>query len=187
MSFPDFRRAEYLEPRVIEGEVAGKPLPRGDSALPLALVYGIVAALLGGIVYGLVASMGFMISIVAVGIGWLVARAMMTATGGTGGRSYQIAATLLTYFAVTFGNLVHPVWVLHQRGMPTGQILASPLLLRYLLLGPFLELSGGLSSINALLGLLILFFGLRTAWTMAAGSPGFGGSGPRRVRPFGPR
>lgn len=185
MGIPDFGRAEYVEPRVIEGEVVGAPLRRGSaSALPLAMIYGLLAALVGSIGYGLVASMGFMISIVAIGIGWLVARAMMTATGGVGGRPFQIAAVVLTYLAVSLGNLVHPLWGLYRQGMPMGRLLASPYLLKYMVAGPFMELGSGL---NGILGLLILFFGLRTAWKMAAGSPGFGDARGSRMSPFGTR
>jgi hypothetical protein len=46
MSIPDFERAEYTTPQVIEGEVVGQPLTRrSDAAFPLALLYGAVAAL----------------------------------------------------------------------------------------------------------------------------------------------
>lgn len=185
MNIPDFRRAEYNEPQAIEGEVVGGPVRNSvGNAFPLALVYGLGAAIVGSIGYGLVSSMGFMISIVAIGIGWLVARSMMTATGGVGNRSCQIAATALTYFAVTAGNLIHPLWKAHQQGFPASIILFNPLLLKYLFVGPLVELQGGL---NGILGLVILFFGLRTAWKMAAGSPGFQRGGNTRVSPFGPR
>jgi hypothetical protein len=185
MSIPDFGRAEYNEPRVIEGEVVGLPPRRGvGSAFPLALLYGFAAAIVGSLGYGLVSSTGFMISIVAIGIGWLVARSMMTATGGVGNQSCQIAATALTYFAVTAGNLIHPLWKAHEQGFPASIILMNPLLLKYLLIGPLIELQGGL---NGILGLVILFFGLRTAWKMAAGSPGFQRGQTARVGPFGPR
>ncbi len=185
MSIPDFGRAEYVEPRVIEGEVVGAPLRRGSSnALPLAILYGAVAAVVGSIGYGLVASTGFMISIVAIGIGWLVARAMMTATGGIGGRPFQIAAVVLTYLSVTAGGLLHPLYGLYRQGVPVGRLLEDGFLLKYLLLGPFLDVGRGL---NGIIGLLILFFGLRAAWRMAAGSPGFGNAGGPRMTPFGPR
>ena len=185
MSIPDFGRAEYVEPRVIEGEVVGVPLRRGPAnALPLALVYGTLAAIVGSIGYGVIASLGFMISIVAIGIGWLVARAMMTATGGVGGRPYQIGAVVLTYLAVTAGGLLHSLYGLYRQGVPVGSLLASPFLLKDLLLGPILDVGRGL---NSIIGLLILFFGLRAAWRMAAGSPGFGNASGPRMTPFGPR
>ena len=184
MSIPDFERAEYLEPRAVEGEVVGRPQRNSRAAFPLALVFGAAAAVVGSIGYGLVASFGFMISIVAIGIAWLVAKAMMTASGGVGDRSYQIAAAMLTYFAVTFGELVPLLWkAIHVHGAPMS-LLLSPVVLRYALLGPFLELRGGL---NGILGIVILAIGIRAAWKLAAGSPGFGSSvrGPR-MSPFGP-
>ena len=194
MSIPDFERAEYVEPRIVEGQVveghvAGQPLARTSvTAFPLALVYGAVAAIVGAIGYGMVSSFGFMISIVAIGIAWLIAKAMMTASGGVGNRSYQVAAALLTYFAVSCGELVPALWRAHLFGSHLPGVLLNPIVLKYLLLGPFLELQSG---INGILGLIILFIGLRAAWRLAAGSPGFGGSGAagrrRSVDPLGLR
>lgn len=185
MSIPDFERAEYRQPQTIEGESSGQGSSRvrgGATAFPLALLFGAAAALVGGVGYALIGFSGFMVSIVAIGVGWLVARAMMTASGGVGGQVYQIAAVLLTYFAVTLGELLD---LLHYSGIPMTAVLhvPAPLLLRQLVAGPFLALRNPL---NGGLGLLILFFGLRTAWRLAAGSSGFGQSGKmRRVNPFG--
>ena len=181
----DFERAEYVEPRVIEGEVVGRPLRSASGAFPLALVYGFAAAIVGSIGYGMVSSFGFMISIVAIGVAWLIARAMMTASGGVGDRRYQIAACLLTYFAVSFGQLIPGLFGYVREVGPQAIIPLLKLNLSVILLGPFLELSRGL---NGILGIVILGIGIRTAWRMAAGSPGFGSSGVRpRVGPFGPQ
>ena len=184
MPIPDFTRADYNGPRVIEGEVVGVPVRASSAAFPLAIVYGLVAAIAGSIGYGLVASLGVMISIVTIGIGWLVARAMMTATGGIGARPYQIAACLLTYFASTVGELLHPLWIAHGRGMPLSAMLNSTVI-QYFLIGPFLELTS--SPFNGALGLIIIFIGLRTAWRLAAGTPGFGQPNGPRMTMFGPR
>ena len=185
MEVPNFDRAEYVEPQVIEGVVVGQPLSRrAPATFPLALLYGAIAAILGSIGYALVASLGFMISIVAIGIAWLIAKAMMTASRGIGNRSYQIAAVLLTYFAVSFGELLPLLWRAHQQHGASLAILLNPVVLKYVLFGPFLELQQGL---NAIIGIVIIGIGMRTAWRMAAGSPGFGqtGTGGRRITPFG--
>jgi len=52
-------------------------------------------------------------------------------------------------------------------------------LAKYIVLGPILELMGHF--LWGAIGLLILFYGLRTAWQMAAGSPGFGQQGGPRI------
>lgn len=182
----NFERAEYAEPRDIDGGVAR--MGPGSTAIGgrfgLALGYGLGAAALGSLGYALIGLSGFMVSIVAIGMGWLVAKAMMTASGGIGGRRYQIAAVVLTYFSVTCGHVLDLYWQLHQRMPSLGEhsVWLSELLLKYAAIGPFLALR---SPLNGGIGLLILFFGLRTAWTLAAGGPGFGGGGGRRVGPFG--
>ncbi len=182
MSVPDFRQAEYSTPQVIEGDVVGRPVRSSGGPFAVSLLFGAVAAIIGSIGYALVGLSGFMISIVAIGVAWLIAKAMMTASGGIGGRPYQIGAVILTYFAVSVGEVLHPVWQLHREGLPLSRLM-NPALLRYVALGPFLNLGNG---INGILGLIILGIGLRAAWRMAAGGPGFGqGAGGPRVRPFG--
>jgi hypothetical protein len=186
MSIPDFDRAEYIEPQslkpqTIEGEIVGRPLAR-TSAFPMALLFGTIAAVVGCIGYSLVASLGFMLSIVAIGVAWLIAKAMMTASRGIGGRSYQIAAVILTYIAVSVGELLPELYKAQPAHVsPLG---LAYVLCRYGLIMPFLELQAGF---NSILGVIILLIGLRTAWRLAAGSPGFGSSNGPAMTPFGPR
>jgi hypothetical protein len=187
MEMPEFDRAEYSAPVVIEGY--GEP-PASRAAFPKALAFGCVAAVVGSLGYAVISLSGFMVSIVAIGIGWLVAKAMMTASGGLGGRQYQIGAAVLTYFAVSCGRVWRLWWAIHQQMAAHGGRLGShplwfaEILGQQALFGPFLALTR--SPLNGGLGLLILFFGVRTAWQMAAGSPGFGRGGVG-VTPFGVR
>jgi hypothetical protein len=186
MSIPDFDKAEYEQPTTIDGdtgyvETPGKP---AVAAFPLAMIYGIGAAVVGAIGYAAVGLTGFMVSIVTIGIGYIVARAMMTATGGVGGQPYQIAAVVLTYFSSTIGAVLDDVYHAHQHGMPFSDI--SPVaVVKYAVFGPLLELTS--SPGWGAIGLLILFYGLRTAWQMAAGTPGFGQQGGPRMTVMGLR
>lgn len=185
MSFPDFDRAQYDEPQVVEGYSGDfRPDAAGD-AFPRALLFGVVAAVVGSVGYALVGLSGWMVSIVAIGVAYLIAKAMMTATGGVGGRRFQVAAVVLTYFAVSFADVLDLAYYVHRdRGIPYGAIFAHnvPLLVKITLIGPFLQLGSGL---NGMIGVVILAIGMRAAWRLAAGSPGFGGTGGRRVGVFG--
>jgi hypothetical protein len=188
MSLYDFERGEYVEPQTIDGEsgaIEGSQRPRA-AAFPLALAYGALAALLGAIAWGAISMTGFMVSIVAIGIGWAVAKAMMTATGGIGGRLYQVFAVVLTYFSCNLGRVLGMFWSDHvsisailEVRMLVGSII-------YLFAGPFMRFAYD-NPFWAGMGLLILFYGLRTAWQMAAGSPGFGQSGGPRMTVMGVR
>jgi hypothetical protein len=186
MSIPDFERAEYEQPTVIDGNTGYVETPQrpGMAAFPLALVYGAGAAIVGAIGYALVGLTGFMVSIVTIGIGYIVAKAMMTATSGLGGQPYQIAAVLLTYLSASVGRVIDIVVEVHKEGYSLSRI--SPgFLISYSLFGPFLRLTHDLGW--GLMGLLILFYGLRTAWQMAAGVPGFGQPGGPRMTVMGIR
>src|SRR5579875_687998 len=66
-----------------------------------ALLYGAGAALAGCIGYALFGILtGITLGYAAVGVGWLIGKAMRKGSGGLGGRRYQVTAALLTYAAV---------------------------------------------------------------------------------------
>ncbi|MGI4829611.1 MAG: hypothetical protein ACRYFU_15660 [Janthinobacterium lividum] len=188
MSIPDFERAQYVEPKIIEGYSGDYRPGAGGTAFPKAILFGLGAAVVGAVGYALIGLSGWMVSIVVIGIAWFITKAMMTATGGVGGRPYQIAACLLTYFAATTGRLIDILHVVRAEApISYGALIAAnlPMVIRYIVAGPLLRLKT--DPINGGLGLLILFFGLRTAWQMAAGSPGFGSTGGPRPGVFGMR
>jgi hypothetical protein len=72
------------------------------AAFVRALLLGAGASLLGLIFYSTFAIVtGWTIGYLALAVGWLVAKAMMKASNGVGGRRYQVAAVLLTYAAIS--------------------------------------------------------------------------------------
>jgi len=81
------------------------------AAFVRAITAGIGAAIAGLIGYALLAILlqGWVISYMSFAVGWLVGIAMMKASGGVGGRRYQIAAVLLTYAAVSMAAI--PIWI----------------------------------------------------------------------------
>src|SRR4051812_39526771 len=71
-----------------------------------ALLYGGLAALVGCIAWIAIeklfkAQIGF----VAIGVGYLVGKAVRKASGGLGGRRYQVLAVVLTYAAIALASL----------------------------------------------------------------------------------
>lgn len=149
----------------------GLPADGGSSAFAKALAVGVVAAVAGCILYAVVEiATGWTIGYVAVAVGWMVGKGMKLGSEGRGGRQYQIAAAVLTYLSVSFASLVMVVHAAQKR-TPAGHILFDErfawFAAKYGLLSPVLELRDGL---NGIIGLFILFIGIRTAWTMMAGS-----------------
>ena len=149
----------------------GLPAEGAGTAFVKALAVGMGAAFLGCILYAVVEiATGWTIGYVAVAVGWLVGKGMKMGSEGRGGRQYQIAAAVLTYLSVSFASLAV---ILHaaQKRNPGGHILVDErfawFAAKYGVISPFLELRDGL---NGIIGLFILFIGVRTAWTMMAGS-----------------
>jgi hypothetical protein len=88
--------------------------PTGAGVLMRAAGLGIVAAILGAIVYyGVMALTNFEIGIVAIAIGYMVGYGIRLGTGGRGGRRFQVLAVVLTYWAV---GLAYTPFVFSEAG-----------------------------------------------------------------------
>lgn len=73
------------------------------SAFVRALVFGAGGFLLALIAYSLIGILlqGWTIGYLSLAVGWIIGKAMMAGSRGSGGRRYQLAAVLLTYAAVS--------------------------------------------------------------------------------------
>jgi len=163
-----------------------------STAIVSKAIHALGAAIAGLILYAAFEIMtGLIIGYVSLAVGWMVGKAMMKGSNGHGGRRYQIAAALLTYAAVSMAAI--PIWIhyagehkqhasQHQQladeqreleganGSSQTPASAKPAVdigkvaLQFAFLGlasPFLELADPL---HGLIGLFILFIGIRIAW-----------------------
>lgn len=157
-----------------------------------ATLFGAGAALAGSALYAIISAVtGYQFSLIAIAIGWMVGRAVMTGTGGRGGRKYQILAVLLTYFAITTSFIPQMIVELNKTaqqqasGRPAGQNAGQPapdpaktsepegpltasgyavalaLLIALSCVLPFVGLADGFSGI---INLVIIGIGLQQAW-----------------------
>jgi hypothetical protein len=158
-----------------------------------SLIFGLGGAALGLIIYAVFAiTTGLVIGYVSLAVGYIVGKAIKMGSRGAGGRRYQIAAVVLTYAAVSMAAI--PIYIsiyAKQRGTHqpaqvtqsnsnTEQPAEKPsarhggmgyALLQIAFVGlasPFLDLAG--DPFHGLIGLVILFVGLRIAWKITAGS-----------------
>jgi hypothetical protein len=157
-----------------------------------ALALGIAGALVGLALYVIFAlSTGLVIGWASVAVGYLVGKAMHLGSRGAGGRRYQIVAVLLTYLAVSMSAV--PIAIeqsrqhqaqgqsaetaaQHRAQGQSGEAVVRPrahvgygkaiaTLAWVGIASPILELQ---DPVNGLLGLIILFVGLRFAWQFTA-------------------
>ena len=174
------------------------------SAFVRAVLFGVGAALLGLILYAAFEIMtSITIGYAALAVGWIIGKAMITASGGIGGRRYQIVAVLLTYAAVSMAAVPVAIHYFrqHPEGLPKksapGGAATSPdslsadssdslssgadsqpvkdkpsfgaamVQLGFLgLASPFRDLTR--DPFGGLIGLVILFVGMRFAWRFTA-------------------
>lgn len=141
----------------------------GDhAAFVQSLIFGAGAAIVGLVFYAAFTIVTHIyIGYVAVAVGWLVGKAMMTGSKGIGGPRYQIAAVAFTYAAISLAEV--PILIARILQSGTENIDWSNVAGRLAVWGiasPFLELKQGVSGI---LGLVILFVGLRIAYRMTRG------------------
>lgn len=124
----------------------------------LALALGLAAAAAGAVAwFAITALTGYMLGIVAVGVGWLVGHAVRRGAKGMGGPKYQALAVALTYAAiVSFEAPFTPGFEL------LGQMDAAQLgsFATRVLSSPFTDVS--------VMGLVILAFALWEAFRLNA-------------------
>ena len=156
-------------------------IPRDShAAFVRALVFGIAGAALGLVLYVVFAlATGLIIGYVSLAVGYIVGKAMHMGSGGVGGRRYQVVAVLLTYFAVSMSAVpiaieqsrlhhqdqVQSAETTAQPGTPmsTGKVIGALVLAG--IASPILELT---DPVHGLIGLFILFVGMRFAWRFTA-------------------
>lgn len=176
--------------------------PRSWGLFVKAGLFGLVAAILGAILYyAVIAITDFEIGIVAIAIGYMVGWAIRKATANRGGRRYQVLALVLTYWAVglaytpiTFQQLAkedtkEQAQTATETAAPApaespdeARAINIPVVLA-ILLGfsvalPVLVVFGSLP--GGLLSALIIGIGMRQAWQMTAVPP-LQISGPYRI------
>ena len=75
--------------------------PREMSTLVRAGVAGMIAAILGALLYfAVIAISGFEVGLVSIAIGYMVGYGIRLGTRGRGGRRFQVLALVLTYWAI---------------------------------------------------------------------------------------
>lgn len=156
-------------------------IPRDShGAFVRALVFGIAGAVLGLVLYVIFAiATGLIIGWLSLAVGFIVGKAMRLGSGGVGGRRYQVVAVLLTYFAVSMSAV--PIAIEqarhdHQAQAQTSEAPAQPrfemsfakavaVMGTLGIASPILELR---DPVRGLIGLIILFVGIRFAWRFTA-------------------
>jgi hypothetical protein len=149
------------------------------AAFVKAVAFGSAGAVVGFALYVSIAlATGLAIGFVSLAVGFIVGKAMHLGSGGIGGRRYQIVGALLTYIAVSMSAV--PIALHHMRQHPpqaqstvTTEQHAPHNLAKAIgvltLLGvasPILALQDPMQGI---IGLIILFVGMRFAWRFTAG------------------
>jgi hypothetical protein len=144
---------------------------------------GVGGAILGLVLYvGFALATGWIVGFVSLAVGYIVGKAVVFGSGGVGGRRYQVAAVLLTYIAVSMAAVPIAISQHMKQSSAQRQALASnpasapqanlhPLRALGVLVGvglasPFLDLA---DPAHGVIGLIILFVGIRIAWRLTAG------------------
>src|SRR6267154_1062426 len=149
------------------------------------VLFGIGGAILGlGIYVAFALGTGWIVGYVSLAVGYIVGKAIVLGSRGVGGRRYQLAAVLLTYIAVSLAAV--PIAIsqhMKQKSVQQHAQVSAPAAVNppkmspvkavgvLALLGlasPFLELS---DPAHGIIGLIILFVGIRIAWKITAGRP----------------
>lgn len=157
-------------------------LPKDShTAFARGVLFGVGGAILGlGIYVGFALATGLIAGLISLAVGYIVGKAILLGSGGVGGRRYQVAAVLLTYAAVSLAAVPIALSQHMKHGSAQAQSLSSesssdapkPSVAKAVgtlaligLVSPFLGLSNPMQGV---IGLIILFVGIRIAWRMTA-------------------
>jgi hypothetical protein len=157
------------------------------AAFARAIVFGLGGALVGFLLYVLFAlATGLVFGLASLAVGFIVGKAMSVGSRGVGGRRYQVAAVALTYLAVSLSAVPIAIHQMRQQHPRQAQAASQPaptasrqppreplnvaravgVLALLGIASPFLELR---DPTQGIIGLIILFVGLRFAWRFTAG------------------
>jgi hypothetical protein len=140
-------------------------LPKDSpAAFARGIAFGVGGAVLGLILYVIFAlTTGLVIGFVSLAVGYIVGKAIVLGSKGQGGRRYQIAAVLLTYVAVSWSAV--PIAISGHNGALMFDTATVGKLALLGLASPVLDFS---DPTHGIIGLVILFVGMRIAWRMTA-------------------
>jgi lysylphosphatidylglycerol synthetase-like protein (DUF2156 family) len=154
------------------------------AAFVRALLFGIAGAVAGFALYVIFAlATGLVIGFVSLAVGFIVGKAMNFGSRGAGGRRYQLVAVLLTYLAVSMSAVPIAIYQMRQQHQAQAQTQAQSsdtaaprqhmsvakvigVLALVGIASPFLDLQ---NPTHGIIGLVILFVGIRFAWRFTAG------------------
>ncbi len=127
-----------------------------------ALLFGTLAAAVAGVAYFMLCRLaeGGLMMFTSIGVGYVIGKAVRSASKGVGGRRYQVLAAVLTYLAVATGSSAA---LLTAADVPAW---AYPLLA----FSPIIYFFTGHTELAAL-QLLFALAGIRWAWMLLAGKP----------------
>jgi hypothetical protein len=135
------------------------------AAYSQGMAHGVFAAGVAMALYALFTIVThFYLGYVAVGVGWLIGKAMMKGSKGIGGPRYQLAAVVLTYLAVSVAAVPIRVASFSAAGDMNWGHEMLPLAL-WGVFSPILYLQ---YPIFGFVGLVLLIFGMRIAWKTTA-------------------
>ena len=154
------------------------------AAFVRSLLFGIAGAVAGFALYVIFAlATGLVIGFVSLAVGFIVGKAMNFGSRGAGGRRYQLVAVLLTYLAVSMSAVPIAIYQMRQQHQAQAQTQAQSsdtaaprqhmsvakvigVLALVGIASPFLDLQ---NPTHGIIGLVILFVGIRFAWRFTAG------------------
>jgi len=102
-----------------------------DKNLVRAIIFGLVAAVVSSVVwYGAVVITGYQLGILAIGVGWLIASAVVMGAGGKRGPAYQFISVILIVIAMGLSEYLVVRHFLNQELVKRG-IEELPLLVSF--------------------------------------------------------
>lgn len=135
-----------------------------------AVLFGSLAGFAGAAVwYGVRAATDYELGIIAIAIGWGVGTAVRHASGGRGGRGYQVLAVALTYFWIAANYVPDLVANFGNQAADSAEaapVAEAPLAVKVALAAVLALALPFMQGFENVIGILIIGFGLYQAWQL---------------------
>jgi hypothetical protein len=162
--------------------------PDSHAAFVRGLAFGTAGAIAGFALYVAFALLtGLVIGWVSLAVGFIVGKAVSFGSGGVGGRRYQMVAAVLTYLAVSMSAVPIAIHQMNEHrshvqssdaaAPPQAHMSAAKAIGVLAVVGVASPLLALQDPLHGIIGLIILFVGIRFAWRFTAGTR-VGISGP---------
>ena len=158
--------------QIVQAQIGTQPCPAGQplvsSTLPMSILGGVLAAIIGGFIWGMIVKVtNFEIGFMAIGIGALCGYGVRILSGGEGSKQEQIIAVISSLIGILIGKYATFCFVMKDFMLQKNPEMAANISI-FLPKVFFIFMAFGLRATLGVLDILFVFLAIRAALRITA-------------------